>query len=412
MSISFPSEFLLGTSLSAHQAEGNNTDSDYWIYENVPSSEFVEPSGVACDHYRRYQDDIELIASLGLRAFRFSIEWARIEPRPGEIQPEQIQHYRRVAETCIAMGLVPIATLHHFTSPQWVISQGGWASKKTAVDFADYASRIAEELGELIPYFCTLNEVNGGRVTELTAMFGSLEARRAKPWVKDAARVLDVPVDRFTPWNFASTPQSVKVIGEAHRRAVDAIRRASPQSRVGLTIASQEVAATPGADEMAEVLHNQIENEFYRFVEGDDFLGVQSYTRWLVDESGALQSASQSEATDMGYEVRPEALGACVRNAHNRTGLPILVTENGIGTTDDSLRIRFVKKALEGLYGCMRDDIPVLGYLYWTAFDNFEWEFGFEKQFGLIGVQKDTLERSPKPSAHWFGSIAKTGEIT
>ncbi|MBV8235821.1 MAG: family 1 glycosylhydrolase, partial [Acidimicrobiia bacterium] len=143
-------------------------------------------------------------------------------------------------------------------------------------------------------------------------------------------------------------------------------------------------------------------------VDGDDFLGVQVYTRMLVGPEGPAPYPPGARTTLMGYEFYPEALSACLRRAWSMTGggVPLLVTENGIGTADDAERIEYVSTALEGVLACLADGIDVRGYTYWSAFDNFEWAFGYRPTFGLIAVDRSTQARTPKPSAAWLGQIA------
>ena len=137
-------EFLIGAATAAHQVEGNNTNSDYWAQEQMPHSSFTEPSGIACDHYNRYEEDIRLMAAAGLNCYRFSIEWARIEPEEGVYDQEAAEHYRDVIRTCRKYGIEPIVTLMHFTSPVWLIRKGGWEAESTIGDFRRYAAFIAE----------------------------------------------------------------------------------------------------------------------------------------------------------------------------------------------------------------------------------------------------------------------------
>lgn len=158
----FDKAFLIGAATAAHQVEGNNIHSDYWAQEHMVHTDFVEPSGDAVDHYNRYAEDIRLMADAGLNAYRFSIEWARIEPEEGRFEKAEIEHYRSVIRTCKENGIEPIVTLLHFTSPKWLISKGGWESDETPQYFARYARYVMEQLGSELHYVCTINEANMG----------------------------------------------------------------------------------------------------------------------------------------------------------------------------------------------------------------------------------------------------------
>ena len=155
-------DFLIGAATAAHQVEGNNIHSDFWVMENLKHSDFAEPSGLAVDHYNRYEEDIKLLADAGCSAYRFSIEWARIEPEEGRYDYREIEHYRKVIRCCRENGITPIVTLHHFSSPAWLIRKGGWTNERTVDSFAKYARYVATQLGDELEYVCTINEANMG----------------------------------------------------------------------------------------------------------------------------------------------------------------------------------------------------------------------------------------------------------
>ena len=156
----FPQNFLWGVATAGHQVEGNNVNSDIWFLEHLPGTIFAEPSGDAVDHYHRYREDIALIAGLGFSTYRFSLEWARIEPEEGHFSVAELDHYKRVLETCLEHGLTPVVTFHHFASPLWLLRSGGWEGKRTPELFARYCDRVMAHLGDLIGVACTLNEPN------------------------------------------------------------------------------------------------------------------------------------------------------------------------------------------------------------------------------------------------------------
>ena len=173
--------FFIGAATAAHQVEGNNTNSDYWAQEQLPHSSFTEPSGIACDHYHRYEEDIKLLADAGLNAYRFSIEWARVEPEEGTFDPEAIEHYRKVIACCKAHGVEPVVTLLHFTSPKWLICKGGWEAESTVEDFKNYAIYVMEQLGSELRYVCTINEANMGlQLAAISKRFRLMAEQAAK----------------------------------------------------------------------------------------------------------------------------------------------------------------------------------------------------------------------------------------
>ena len=160
--MSLPEKFFVGAATAAHQVEGNNVNSDYWAQEHMKHTSFVEPSEDAVDHYNRYEEDIQLMADAGLNAYRFSIEWARIEPEKGHFDETEVEHYRKVIRCCKEHGITPIVTMLHFTSPKWLISEGGWEAESTIEYFRNYCTYIAEQLGSELEYVCTINEANMG----------------------------------------------------------------------------------------------------------------------------------------------------------------------------------------------------------------------------------------------------------
>lgn len=408
MSFQFPEGFLFGVATAAHQVEGGNTNSDYWLYEHVAGSEFVEPSGQSIDHYHRYVADIELIASLGFNCFRFSIEWARIEPAEGRFSRSALDHYRQVLDACHKVNIAPVVTLHHFSSPQWFIAAGGWEAEAAADRFARYCQRVARELGDRMQIVCTVNEANSGVLNVVTGLFGNLNHRKHAAWVAESARRLGVSPDNFSPWNFAGTSGAAENIISAHRKAVEAMKTERPQLQVGLTVAMSDFQARTGGEERTARVRSQVEDRFLDACGDDDFVGVQAYTRVLIGPDGVLPPDEGAELTQMGYEFWPEALGVSIERASQRTDLPVLVSENGIGTEDDSRRIAYVSRALAGVADCLRNGIDVRSYICWSAFDNYEWEFGYGPKFGLVAVDRSTQRRIPKPSAHWLGAIARS----
>jgi len=160
MKLNFPKDFLWGTATSAHQVEGNNTNSDVWAEEYSKGSPYADKSGDAIAHYRLYKEDIKLMASLGIKVYRFSIEWARIEPEEGYYSKMEIEHYKDVIKTCLDNDIIPVVTMHHFTSPRWLMRIGGWANPVVSDKFAKYCEVVFEEIGHMVPYVLTMNEVN------------------------------------------------------------------------------------------------------------------------------------------------------------------------------------------------------------------------------------------------------------
>ena len=407
----FPPGFLWGAATAAHQVEGGNTNCDSWLLEHVNGSLYMEPSGDACDHYHRYADDIALLADLGFNAYRFSIEWARVEPEEGRFSQAQLEHYRRMLAACHEHGLKAIVTMHHFTSPRWIAARGGWESPNTAALFARYCEHTVARLGDLIDVACTINELNLGVLLQQWGFLHTDDTVLASQWRTAAARALGIDSETFSSFPFCVRSRARDVLLDAHRRSAQVLRAGRGKFPVGMTLALRAFEALPGAEKVRDDLRYESEDIFLEEAGADDFVGVQCYTRQRIGAGGLLPPEPGVELTQMGYEVWPDALEATIRYASDRARVPIIVTENGIATEDDPRRIAFMHCALNGVKRCLRDGIDVRGYFHWSMLDNFEWLFGYGPKFGLIAVDRKTQERRVKPSAEWLGRVSRNNEI-
>lgn len=436
--MSLPKGFLLGAATAAHQVEGNNVNSDYWAQEHMKHTSFVEPSGDAVDHYNRYEEDIKLMADAGLNTYRFSIEWARIEPEKGHFDEAEVEHYRRVIRCCKENGITPIVTMLHFTSPKWLISEGGWEAESTVEYFKKYCVYIVEQLGSELEYVCTINEANMGlqmaaimkrytkqmqarmaaaaaqseaaaeaaKKTEGTVQVGlNMESfmEQQKAAAAEAMKIFGVP----DPQVFVSqrTPEGDLLVMRAHEAARDAMKAVCPHLKVGLTLSLHDIQAQPGGEENAAKEWEEEFGHYLPYIRNDDFFGLQNYTRSLIGPEGIMPTPEGAELTQMDYEFYPEALANVIRKVAGKIKGEILVTENGVATDDDTRRVEFIRRALQGVESCIADGIPVKGYLHWSLLDNFEWQKGFSMTFGLIAVDRTTQARHPKPSLAYLGSM-------
>jgi beta-glucosidase len=399
--------FLWGTAVSAHQTEGNNVNSDAWVCEQVSPTVFREPSGDACDSYHRFKEDIAIAADLGFNCHRIGIEWARIEPEPGVFCMEEIDRYRKLLEACHGRGLAPMVTYSHFTVPRWFAARGGFEVADGADLFARFAQRATQGFGDLISYATTFNEAN---IQRLIAQF--LREPGADTVINamlDAcAKVCDS--ERFSSLLFASVESTERVLLDAHAKAAQAMKAGPGNFPVGLTLTMQDVQAV-GADSQAEKMVDALYGPWLEAARAADFVGVQTYTRVRVDAHGQLPPPADAELTGAGYEFYPQALGGTIRFAHERIRRPIIVTESGIATHDDSRRIAYIEAALREVRECLDAGIDVQGYICWSLLDNFEWTRGYGERFGLVEVDRSSFERRPEPSARYLGAIARSGEL-
>lgn len=387
---SWPTGFLWGAGTAAHQVEGNNTNSDFWLLESLPESGFAERSGLACDHFRRYGRDIRLLSRLGFNTFRFSIEWARVEPNPGEFSTDALRHYRSVLEACKARGLRTVVTLFHFTSPLWLAKRGGFTNPEVPDLFARYAAKVVEYCGDLIDWISTVNEAN-------MSFRDYVPPEAVERLLAAASRASGT--EQFGTFLFDDVAQSKPIVKQAHLAARAAIRRTRPGLPVGISLAIQDVQGAPGAEDEGRKMRSRLYDDWLTLARDDDYLGVQNYTRLIFGPKGLVPPPAGTPLTQLQQEIHAPSLGNAVHYAASVARVPIIVTEHGIGTEDDNQRISFIDGSLQGLRDTIAAGTDVKGYLHWSLLDNFEWALGYGPKFGLVAVDRRTQRRRPKRSA-------------
>ena len=424
-----PENFLIGAATAAHQVEGNNIHSDLWAMEHMKHTSFIEPSLDAVDHYNRYEKDIKLMADAGLNAYRFSIEWARIEPEEGHFDSEAVDHYKAVIACCKKYGIEPFVTLHHFSSPKWLISKGGWEASTTPEDFAHYVRFIIGELGSELHYICTINEANMGIQVAAIAerykrqMMAQMQAAQSGGNSADGSVQVGINLQKMMEGQKAAAAENLEVFGvekvenftsmrtregdllilKAHELAKKEIKALYPDIKVGLTLSLHDIQPQEDGMERAKKEWDEEFMHYLPYIKDDDFLGVQNYTRSLIGADGQLPNPDGAELTQMNYEFYPEALEHVLRKVAKDFHGDLYVTENGIATADDTRRVSFIDTALKGIVSCINDGLPVKSYFHWSLLDNFEWQKGYSMTFGLIAVDRSTQTRHPKESLSFLG---------
>lgn len=415
----FSSDFLLGAATAAHQVEGNNINSDYWVQENIPHSMFAEKSGEAVDHYHLYEEDIRLMSEAGLNSYRFSVEWARIQPQQEVWDESEIEHYKQVILTCKKYRVEPILTLHHFSSPAWVVTLGGWENPDIVTWFTTYCEKLIQELGDLVTYVCTINEAN--MRLQLAALIRDMKKRMEVQEsdvqvgintnhqnmmlsMVETAQAFGIQ-DPMKVHTFLSqcTTEGDLLVMKVHEAARKVIKKLCPHIKVGITLSLHDLQPYEGGEGIAS---KEWEEEFLHYlpyIAKDDFLGVQCYTRKRFSAQGVEKPTEGSKRTQMGYEDYPIAIGNVVRKVAKEYHGDIIVTENGIATSEDEQRVAFIEGALTSIQECIEEGIPVKGYMYWSLLDNFEWQKGFAMTFGLIAVDRATQKRTAKESLYFLG---------
>ncbi|MBI4970618.1 MAG: glycoside hydrolase family 1 protein [Candidatus Omnitrophica bacterium] len=420
--LKFPDGFLWGTATSAHQVEGNNTLNDWWDWEAAGHVKNREISGLACDHFNRFEEDFTLSQKLNLNAHRFSIEWSRVEPSEGEFSDSALYHYRQVLESLHRHKHVPMVTLLHFTLPRWVAEKGAWENEKILFWFERYVRKCAQVFGDLVPLWNTMNE-------PMVYMFEALMTGHWPPGKISLAR--QIPVMR----------RLIQAHAQAYHAIHDESQRNHWKSQVGLAVYYRLIqpwnphsildrwAASLRDSVFNQLFLNAIHtgiigfpvtfNQFDPNVKGSwDFIGLNYYSRgkvrfslgcpqFLFTEEIALPG---TEKNFLGWEVYPEGLyDALVDLA--RFQKPIFVTENGICTDEDIQRQDFIKRHLRELYRAIQDGVDVRGYFHWSLIDNFEWAHGYAPHFGLAAVDPVSQRRFPRESARLYGEIARNNSL-
>ncbi|MEK7557020.1 MAG: family 1 glycosylhydrolase [Patescibacteria group bacterium] len=373
-------KFLYGAGGSAYQTEGGNVHNDWWAWEKATPG--MEHSSKATDHYHRFREDFALAKSLGHTAHRLSIEWSRIQPAPNTWNQREIAHYRDVLTELRRLGLKSFVTLHHFTNPIWVSQQGGWENPHTPILFAEYTDKIANELGDLVDFWITLNEP--------VVYLNQVGWKGAWP-----------PVAEKSPTPASLWKRTTRVLrmrsmfAQAHKLAYKIIHQHFPQAQVGIANVFT-TTTTP----LRKWWWNTM---FFQATTGaHDFIGVNYYSPPHNKNPHNLRS-------DTGAPIYPEGLTEILLSLGSFQ-LPIYVTENGLADSQDKLRANFIRSHLRAVEVAQAQGAHVLGYLHWSLLDNFEWDLGFTPRYGLVEVNYQTLERKPRPSAYVYKAIIEQSQ--
>lgn len=393
-----PDDFLLGTATAGLQIEGGDWPNSWTEWAERGNTRDGSSPRNANDHWNRVEDDTRLLVELGVRTHRLSVEWARIEPDPGRFSDEAIDHYRAELLLLRRHRIEPLVTLHHFTNPLWVEHDGGWLNPETADRFNRYVAHVAKKLGDLVGGWVTINEPN-------VYLYQGYVTREGPPGVSSVRSFF----------------RASRVMIRAHLRAYRTIKEiCGADTRVG--VAHHVRRFEPDGGLMSRLVCRVWDRVFHRrFIDpmsaSSDFLGVNYYTRDLVRAAfrpGTLFGVQQQppgETNDLGWEIYPSGLFTVVKQLHERHGLPVFITENGICDRDDVLRSRFIFEHLRVVRELRDHGVPVERYYHWTLIDNFEWNEGETAPFGLYHNNFETQVRTLRGSGRYYQSICATNTV-
>ncbi len=406
----FPDKFLWGCATAGHQVEGNNTSSDLWLMEHLPESIFKEPSGDACDHYHLYPQDISMLADLGFNAYRFSLEWARIEPEEGFFSNAELEHYRRMLAACREHHLTTLLTYSHFSVPRWFAFKGGWQNPAAPDLYARFCEKATRRLGDLVDYASTFNEPDIPQLLNwinLPGTQGKSLIEALQGGLGKMRQQLNAP--DFANFFIGDGKRIRDGVLAAHHKGKAAMKSARSDMPVGFNLAMSDDQPAPEDSHLAEK-RADVYGPWLEVAKQCDYLGVQVYSRSIVGKKD-LPPPKGAETTQVGWEFYPECVEHVVRYASKETGVPVIVTENGIATNDDTRRVEYFQRALAGLKRAIDDGVDVRGYVCWSLLDNFEWMSGFEPKFGIVAVDLATQKRTIKPSGAMLGNIATRNSL-
>lgn len=406
MKYEFPKDFIWGTATAAHQIEGNNQNSDWWVYEQTKEAENrvfpIEPSLEGCDSYNRYEEDFDLCKQMNNNGIRFSVEWARIEPTEGNFDEKQIEHYRKVIKAAKDRGLKTFVTLHHFTSPIWFANKGGWHTLSNSKFFERYAKKVAEELGENIDFFLTINEPQVYSLLGYRGVFDWDKGVKAR-WVPAKDNLFLALMNQLT-------------FVKSHIKAYKVIKSVNENYQVGIVKNIVWFETDPYGTSILDAVSAKFLNFLGRdFILGltkkhIDFIGLNYYFTNRI--KNFKHSNPNDYVSDLGWWINPGGLGKVLENLV-KYKKPVYITENGIADAEDKFRKRFIRDHLISVAVAIKNGADVRGYLHWSLMDNYEWHHGYWPRFGLVEIQRDNnLKRIPRPSFYYYAEICKNNAVT
>jgi len=408
--MTFPNDFIWGTASAAHQVEGNNENSNFaWWEKQVDESGISriknrDNSRVACDHWNRYPEDIQLMKTLGTNAYRFSVSWSKIMPQENTIDSSALLHYVQVCDSLIASGITPVVTLHHFTHPIWFMEKGGFAKEENIPDFIEFATLVFNALSDKVPYWCTFNEPG---VYVIAAYFnGNFPPGRSEPKMAAAAylNMIRAHVQLYDELKTTEAGKNAAIGIVKNFQQFDPMHRNDLRDWAichmvdGAFNESFLEAFRSGKFKFSFPTLVSVNEEIEGAAGKLDFLGLNYYSHNAMDFSLNIDASLELKLypgetpSDMDYTMYPEGIYRAIKRA-STLDVPIIITENGIADSLDDRRGLFIQQYLYAVHRAMQEGADVKGYFYWSLMDNFEWDLGYGMRFGLYEVDFETQQR-------------------
>ena len=416
----FPRGFLWGAATASHQVEGNNTNNNWWKWEQEGHTDGT--SGLACDWWGgRWREDFDRAAEAGQNAHRFSVEWSRIQPTPDKWDEDALEKYRAMLRGLRERGMTAMVTLHHFTDPLWLEEKGSWETEAVVPLFERFVRKTVEALKEYVTLWCTINEPN------VYALSGYANGA-FPPAVNDIKRAVNVEAN----------------MARAHAAAYRAIHEIQPEARVGYALHYRPMVAKnkwspldalmrniryeginmafPSAISTG-VLKSPVGNHQIPEAKGtQDYLGLNYYSqdtvsfnvrnsKELFTQSGFPDDADFSD-TKLIANIPAGFYDSIKWAVRTYPNTPIIVTENGVECADDHMRPRYIAQHIHQMWRAVNFNWPVKGYFHWSLVDNFEWERGWTQRFGLWALDVETQKRTKRPSADLYTAICKENGLS
>ena len=397
---------MWGSATSAYQVEGGNSNSDWWHWEK--NKENIIPSGAACRHYDFFREDFKLAKGLKHNAHRFSVEWGRVQPKPGEFSEAELKHYADAADCLRGLGIEPVVTLHHFTNPFWLAQIGGWENPKAVDYFLSYVEKIVSLLSSKVKYWVTINE-------PMVYTYFSYIKGDWPPQKKSFVKALKV-VDNLTRAHILS----YRLIHSIYKKN----NFTPPMVSIAQNMVHFSSCKKSPSNSLAVYLRNKLFNfrliDKFKKANALDYIGLNYYTRNLIDTGGwsvgdllintCANNQDNLPKNSLGWEIYPQGVFDLLMGL-KKYKLPVFVLENGICAEDDNLRWDYIRGHLKQIHKALDNGVEVSGYFYWSLMDNFEWDKGFAPRFGLCAVDYSDFKRLPRESARKFAQVISAGEL-